>query len=174
MSAMASQIIGNAITLYLVNRLFMLTTKKTHKLVIFCKGNPLWPMDSSHKLGSVRRKLFSWHEVILWSKIFPVSPLIPIAWWRHQMETFSALLALCAGTSPVTGEFRSQRPLTAKPWSFLWSTPEQSWNGSANDHDAGDLRRHCAHHCNWVISSACGNLDPFYCTTNSHLDLSQL
>ena len=24
-----------------------------------------------------------------------------VAWWRHQMETFSALLALCAGNSPV-------------------------------------------------------------------------
>ena len=23
-------------------------------------------------------------------------------WWRHQMETFSALLALCAGNSPVS------------------------------------------------------------------------
>ena len=28
-----------------------------------------------------------------------------ISWWRHQMETFSALLALCEGNSPVTGEF---------------------------------------------------------------------
>ena len=28
------------------------------------------------------------------------------AWWHHQMETFSALLALCAGNSPVTGEFK--------------------------------------------------------------------
>ena len=35
-----------------------------------------------------------------------------ISWWRHQMETFSALLALCAGNSPVTGEFPSQRPVT--------------------------------------------------------------
>ena len=26
-------------------------------------------------------------------------------WWRHQMETFSALLAICAGNSPVPGEF---------------------------------------------------------------------
>ena len=34
-----------------------------------------------------------------------------IAWWRHQMETFSTLLALCAGNSPVTGEFPSQRPV---------------------------------------------------------------
>ena len=35
-----------------------------------------------------------------------------ITWWRHQMETLSALLALCAGNSPVTGEFPSQRPVT--------------------------------------------------------------
>ena len=28
------------------------------------------------------------------------------------MKTFSALLALCAGNSPVTGEFPSQRPAT--------------------------------------------------------------
>ena len=34
------------------------------------------------------------------------------AWWRHQMKTFSALLALCAGNSPVTAEFPSQRPVT--------------------------------------------------------------
>ena len=34
------------------------------------------------------------------------------AWWRHQMETFPALLALCAGNSPVPGEFPSQTPVT--------------------------------------------------------------
>ena len=32
--------------------------------------------------------------------------------WRHQMATFSALVALSAGNSPVTGEFPSQRPVT--------------------------------------------------------------
>ena len=32
--------------------------------------------------------------------------------WRHQMETFSALLAICARNSPVTGEFPAQRPVT--------------------------------------------------------------
>ena len=31
------------------------------------------------------------------------------------METFSALLAICAGNSPVTGEIPVQRPVT---WSF--------------------------------------------------------
>ena len=34
------------------------------------------------------------------------------AWWRHQMETFSALLALCEGNPPVTGGFPSQRSVT--------------------------------------------------------------
>ena len=35
-----------------------------------------------------------------------------ISWWRHQMETFSALLAICARNSPVTDEFAAQRPVT--------------------------------------------------------------
>ena len=33
-------------------------------------------------------------------------------WWRHQIETFSALLAICAWKSPVIGEFPAQRPVT--------------------------------------------------------------
>ena len=37
---------------------------------------------------------------------------VSISWWRHQMETFSALLAICAGNSPVHGEFPAQRLVT--------------------------------------------------------------
>ena len=37
-------------------------------------------------------------------------------WWRHQMETFSALLALCAGNSPVPHKGQWHGAL-----SFLWS-----------------------------------------------------
>ena len=40
------------------------------------------------------------------------SASIYITWWRHQMETFSALLAICAGNSPVPGEVPTQRPVT--------------------------------------------------------------
>ena len=32
--------------------------------------------------------------------------------WRHQIETFSALLALCERNRPATGGFPSQRPVT--------------------------------------------------------------
>ena len=47
----------------------------------------------------------------------PLAPHISVnelgqSWWRHQMETFSALLAICAGNSPVPGEFPTQRPVT--------------------------------------------------------------
>ena len=33
-------------------------------------------------------------------------------WLRHQMETLSALLAICAGDTAVTGDFPAQRPMT--------------------------------------------------------------
>ena len=36
--------------------------------------------------------------------------VIPL--WRHRMETYSALLALCAGNLPVPDEFPTQRPAT--------------------------------------------------------------
>ena len=38
--------------------------------------------------------------------------LFCISWRRHQMEPFSALLAICVVNSPVTGEFPAQRPVT--------------------------------------------------------------
>ena len=55
-----------------------------------------------------------------------------ITWWRHQMETFSALLALFAGNSPVTVEFSAQRPVTRRFDVFFGLCPnkrlsKQSW-----------------------------------------------
>ena len=54
-------------------------------------------------------------------------------WWRHQMETFSALLAICARNSPVTGEFPAQRPVTRSFDVFFDLRPnerlsKQSWD----------------------------------------------
>ena len=63
-------------------------------------------------------------------------------WWRHQMETLSALLALCEGNSPVTNEIPSQRPvarrfdvfsdlrlnkrLSKQTWGWWFETPSRS------------------------------------------------
>ena len=66
------------------------------------------------------------------------------SWWRHQMETFSGLLvilAICAGNSPVPGEFTAQKPVTLMFYLiYAWI------NGWVNNREAGDLRRHRAHY----------------------------
>ena len=65
----------------------------------------------------------------------------PNSWWRHQMETISVLLALCAGNSPVSGESPSQTPVTV-----VFSLICAWTNGWVNNRNAGDLRRHCSHY----------------------------
>ena len=67
----------------------------------------------------------------------------PWTWWRDHMETFSALLAICAGNSPVSGEFPALRPVT-RTFDILFDLrlnkplSKQSWDC--------DLRRYRAHH----------------------------
>ena len=74
------------------------------------------------------------------------------SWWRHQMETFSALLALCAGNSPVPvnsphkGQWRG-----ALMFSLIWA-----WiNNWVNNREAGDLRRYRGHYDVSVMIMAC-------------------
>ena len=87
-------------------------------------------------------------------------------WWRHQMETVSALLAICAGNSSVTGEFPTQRPVTRSFDVFLMLICD--WiNVWVNNRGAGVLRRHRAHydvivikwillmHVFWMLYSYC-------------------
>ena len=57
------------------------------------------------------------------------------------METFSALLALCAGNSPVVGEFPSQRLVTR---SFDVFYELRLNKRLSNNRVAGDLRHHRA------------------------------
>ena len=63
------------------------------------------------------------------------------------METFSALLALCGGNSPVTGKFPSQRPVTRSFDVFLdlrlnKRLNKQSWNWRFETPPCS-LWRHC-------------------------------
>ena len=74
----------------------------------FVWGIHRWPLESPHK-GPVRQKMFTFDDVIMTPWRFIGGPQ---SWWRHQMETFSALLAICAENSPVPGEFPAQRPVT--------------------------------------------------------------
>ena len=59
-----------------------------------------------------------------------------ISWWRHQMETFSALLALCAGNIPPhKGQWRG---------ALMFTLVCARINGWVNNREAGDLRRNRA------------------------------
>ena len=64
------------------------------------------------------------------------------------METFSALLVLCARNSPVTSEYPSQRPVTRSLRFSLICAWTNAW---VNNRDAGDWRHHRAHYDVTVI-----------------------
>ena len=65
------------------------------------------------------------------------------AWWRHQMETFSALLVLCAGNSPVPVNSPHKGQWRGALMFSLICTWINAW---VNNPEAGDLRRHRAHY----------------------------
>ena len=75
-------------------------------------------------------------------------------WWRHQMETFSALLAICVGihrspaNSPHKGQWRG---------ALMFSLICVWINGWVNNREAGDLRRYHAHYDVTLMAS----LGPF-------------
>ena len=149
-------------------------------LLALCGGIHRWPADSCHNgpmMGSFHvsfaislKKLLNkesscwWYEtpssscyvtdnhVFLWS---------PHAWWRHEIETFPALLAICAGSSPVPGEFPAQKPVTRSSDIFFDlrlnnRLSKQSW-GWWFETPSRPLWRHrnvcrCAHTCLCTIS----------------------
>ena len=65
-----------------------------------------------------------------------------MSWWCHQMEIFSALLAICAKNSAVTGEFPTQRPVERSFGVFF----DLRLKRLSKQSDASDLRRHCGHY----------------------------
>ena len=66
------------------------------------------------------------------------------------METFSALLAICAGNSPVPGEFHAQRPVTQSFDVFFDLCPNKrlskQWWGWWFETVSSPLWRHCNAH----------------------------
>ena len=101
---------------------------------------------SLYIMSSLIRKLASFHDVSgsrwitfpscysSWRRITWAPFANIVSWWRHEMKTFFALLVLCSGNSPVTGEFSSQRPVT-RSFDDFFDLPlniqlsKQSWGG---------------------------------------------
>ena len=74
-----------------------------------------------------------------------------MTWWRHQMETFSASLAICAGNL-CRSLMNLCRSLMNSPHKGQWCGALMFslicvWiNGWVNNHEAGDLRRYHTHY----------------------------
>ena len=80
-------------------------------------------------------------------------------WWRHQMEIFSALLAICAGNSPVPGEFPAQRPVTRSFDVFFDLRPNKRLSKQCWGWWFETPSRPLWHYCNvyWPLHWHCGN-----------------
>ena len=115
-------------------------------LLVFCEKNPPATGGFPNK-GPVMLKidvLFVIRRNKLWDKqsIYP--------WWRHQMKTFSALLTLCAGNSPVP----VNSPHKGQWRGTLMFSLICAWiNDWVNNREAGDLRRHLGHYDVNVMSN---------------------
>ena len=91
-----------------------------------------------------------------WANLAVVLGLL-FTWWRYPVETFSALLAICAGNSPVPGEFSAQRPVTRSFGVFFdlclnKRLNKQSW-GWWFEIPSRPLWRHCNDSISYSIRS---------------------
>ena len=84
-------------------------------------------------------------------------------WWRHQMETFSALLVPCAGNSPVTDEFPAQRAVTRSFDVFFDLRPNNRLSKQSRGWWFETTSRPLWRHCNAVfVFFICAEV-PKYC-----------
>ena len=78
---------------------------------------------------------------------------ICLPWWRHQMETFSALLALCEGNPLVTGGF--QRPVMRSFDGFFDLRLNKRLNKQSKHRWFETPSRSLWRHCNACIVLGC-------------------
>ena len=139
-----------------------------HYLAIPLKGG--WFSWANKNQGRGRCIWYHWRYIRGWKSVklekivtglskgwywFGARPLC--TWWRHQKETFSALLAICAGIhrSPVNSPHKGQ-------WrgALMFSLICVWINDWVNNREAGDLRRYRAHYdvivmrLHWVFTTS--------------------
>ena len=109
--------------------------------------------------------------------VYHVTPLTSIGWrndqispwWRHQVEMFSALLALCAENSPVTGEFSSQRPVTGSFDVFLDLRLSKRLSTQSRRHWFETPSRTLWRHCNEIFWSHQKHPHALGCQNRRHI-----
>ena len=134
----------------------MIKTKWSHDCLIFI----MWiPISGKTVFIFQHGQVFIWFSLVIMIMFLRIKELttdtpylahgseiwggLNESWWRHQMETFSALLALCAGNSPVP----VNSPHKGQWCRALMFSLICVWiNDSVNNREAGDLRCHGGHY----------------------------
>ena len=68
----------------------------------YARTTERWTLTSAHVTAIPQKCLLMWGNFVRNVCTWCYRSGSVTSWWRHQMKTFSALLALCAGNSPVT------------------------------------------------------------------------
>ena len=138
---------------------YVITWTPWNKWVMYSHDTPDW---FHHDDDDITCKRFHWNPPITGNAEFW---RFSLSMMRHQMETFSALLALCAGNLPVSGEFPAQRSVTRSFDVFFdlclnRRLSKQSW-GWWFEKLSSPLWRHCnalAWPWSWINSRVAGDL----------------
>ena len=85
-----------------------------------------------HFADEISKFIHCMNSIVFWLSLYSHK----LVWWRHQMETFSALLTLCLGNSLVTkGQWRGlwfffylslNKPLSKQLWGWWFEMPSRS------------------------------------------------
>ena len=102
-----------------------------------------------------------WFHVVLCPDIQKISHEI-CSRWRHEMETFSASLAICKGNPPATGGFPSQRPVKRSFGVFfdvhmnrqLSKQSRSWWSETPRAHYDVVIKSQIVLRCFWVVISS--------------------
>ena len=104
--------------------------------------------------------IYTWIECMALRKLDVGRGRETHSWWRHQMESFSALLALCEENPPVTGGLSSQRPVTGTFDDFFDSHLNKKLSKQSTRRWFDTQLRSSCRHCNvweqhhlWMLST---------------------
>ena len=113
-----------------VSRILFIPHFSTRVLFLVCCCSPAY--IQLYCVSFISRMLFTSNIYAIVIAALHIPMLLPgkqelfiSPWWRNQMETFSVLLVLCVGNSPVTSEFPAQRPVT-RSFEIFFDLPEHT------------------------------------------------
>ena len=102
-----------------------------HAVILMCR-HAMGGFAKANVQSTLKKNCQIGHFALIWLNFITsacmyiyIAPLLPQqSWWRHQMETFSALLAICAGNSQVPVNSPHKGQWRGALIYSLWSEPE--------------------------------------------------